>query len=317
MQADYPVQLRAPDIAAYRSGNRGIDYLWTFGSQRPGPHLLISALVHGNELCGAHALDFLLSREVRPLRGTLTLAFMNVEAFLAFDPESPGASRFLDEDFNRVWDVPVLEGARDSRELRRARQVRPVVDEADILLDIHSMQHDSEALMLAGPLEKGRALARAVGVPATVVSDAGHAAGRRLRDYGGFADPGSPKNALLVECGQHWTAGVERVALEVALRCLLHLRMVEPDFAEAQLGRESPPPQRFVEVTEAVTIESEAFAFVRDFRGGEVIPRAGTLLGYDGDRPLRTPYDDCVLIMPSRRLTPGLTAVRLGRFISR
>jgi len=316
MQADYPVQLRAPDITPYRSGNRGIDYVWTFGATRPGPHLLISAVVHGNELCGAHALDFLLSRELRPLRGTLTMAFMNVEAFLAFDPATPGASRFLDEDFNRLWDRAVLDGPRDSRELRRARQVRPVVDEADILLDLHSMQHDSEALMLAGPLEKGRSLARALGVPETVVSDAGHASGRRLRDYGDFADPASAKNALLVECGQHWAAGVERVALEVALRCLLHLRMVDPAFAAPHLA-EPPPPQRFVEVTEAITIGSERFEFVRDFRGGEVIPRAGTLLAYDGGRPVRTPYDDCILVMPSRRLTPGLTAVRLGRFVPR
>jgi hypothetical protein len=31
---------------------------------------------------------------------------------------------------------------------------------------------------------------------------------------------------------------------------------------------------------------------------------------------VRTPYDDCILIMPSRRLAPGLTAVRLGRLVS-
>lgn len=314
MLADYPVQIPAPDITPYRGGNRGLDYCWTFGSARPGPHLLVSAVVHGNELCGAYALDFLLSRELRPLRGTLTLTFMNVEAFLAFDPATPSASRFLDEDFNRLWDREVLDGSRDSRELRRARQVRPVVDEADILLDLHSMQHDSEPLTLSGPLEKGRSLARAVGVPATVVSDAGHAAGRRLRDYGGFADPASAKNALLVECGQHWTAGVERVALEVTLRCLLHLRMLDPDVAAPHLGAQ-PPQQRFVEVTEAVTIGSERFAFVRDFQGGEVIPRAGTLLAYDDGQPVRTPYDDCILVMPSRRLTRGLTAVRLGRFV--
>ena len=42
---------------------------------------------------------------------------------------------------------------------------------------------------------------------------------------------------------------------------------------------------------------------------------AGTVIAYDGTRPIRTPYDDCVLIMPSRRLAPGLTAVRLGRFV--
>ena len=34
----------------------------------------------------------------------------------------------------------------------------------------------------------------------------GHAAGMRMRDYGGFGDPKSPKNALLIETGQHWRA---------------------------------------------------------------------------------------------------------------
>jgi hypothetical protein len=30
---------------------------------------------------------------------------------------------------------------------------------------------------------------------------------------------------------------------------------------------------------------------------------------------VRTPYDDCVLIMPSRRSGRGQTAVRLGRYV--
>ena len=36
---------------------------------------------------------------------------------------------------------------------------------------------------------------------------------------------------------------------------------------------------------------------------------------YDGDKPVVTPHDNCVLIMPSRRLHKGGTAVRLGRII--
>ena len=42
---------------------------------------------------------------------------------------------------------------------------------------------------------------------------------------------------------------------------------------------------------------------------------AGTIIAYDGTTPIRTPYDHCILIMPSRRLTPGLTTVRLGQFV--
>src|SRR3546814_5453602 len=75
------------------------------------------------------------------------------------------------------------------------------------------------------------------------------------------------------------------------------------------------PEQRFVEVTGPVTITSENFRFVETFNGLEVIPKAGTVIAYDGDAPVTTPYDDCVLIMPSRRLNPGASAVRLGRYV--
>ena len=46
-----------------------------------------------------------------------------------------------------------------------------------------------------------------------------------------------------------------------------------------------------------------------------MIEKAGTVLAYDGDEPVVTPYDNCVLIMPSKRLGPGGSAVRLGHFI--
>ena len=49
--------------------------------------------------------------------------------------------------------------------------------------------------------------------------------------------------------------------------------------------------------------------------GLEVIPEAGSIIAYDGETPVTTPYDDCVLIMPSRRLNPGASAVRLGRYV--
>ena len=71
-----------------------------------------------------------------------------------------------------------------------------------------------------------------------------------------------------------------------------------------------------IEVTHAVTVNGGRFRFTEDFQGLEVIPEAGTVIAHDGTRPIRTPYDDCVLIMPSRRLGPGLTAVRLGRFVA-
>ncbi len=315
-ERSYPIDLEAPDITPYRAGNTGIDYATTLDSERPGPHVMLSAVVHGNELCGAVALDFLFREKVRPLHGKLTLAFVNVAAYESFDPIDPTASRFVDEDFNRLWSAEVLDGKRDSVELSRARELRPLLDTVDVLLDIHSMQHHCAPLLMAGPLPKGRDLARGVGAPAIVVSDDGHAAGRRMRDYQGFADPDSPKNAILVECGQHWARDSGETAIETALRFLLHLDMIGTDVAAPRLSERTLRPQTFIEVTAPVTIATDAFRFEGDYRGLEVIPDAGTVIGYDDETPVVTPYDDCVLIMPSRQLDKGATAVRLGRFVS-
>jgi predicted deacylase len=318
MQNDsYPIELSAPDIAPYKAGNTGTDYVTCLDSGRPGPHVMLTAVVHGNELCGAIALDWLFRHDVRPLQGRLSLGFMNVAAYLSFDPTNPTASRFIDEDFNRLWTAAVLDNPeRRSAELTRARSLRPYIDGVDLLLDIHSMQQKTPPLMMAGPLAKGRQLAKAVGLPEIVVTDSGHAAGRRMRDYEGFADPASPKNALLVECGQHWEAAAGPLAIHTALRFLLVNGVIDADFAAQGLDGVTLPRQQFIEVTGPVTIANENFRFVEDYRGLEIIPKAGTVIAYDGEAPVATPYDDCVLIMPSRRLNPGASAVRLGRYVS-
>ena len=312
---EYPLELTPPDISAYKAGNTGVDYFTTLESGVPGPHVMVTAVVHGNELCGAIALDHLFREDVKPARGKLTLGFVNVAAFESFDPEDPRASRYVDEDFNRLWDAATLDGDRDSVELRRAREIRPLIDQADFLLDIHSMQHATAPLMMAGPLAKGRALARGVGIPETVVTDGGHAAGRRMRDYMGFADESSDRNALLVECGQHWEADSRDVAIETVYRFLRHLDVISPDVAAPHIS-DGAADQKFIEVAGPVTIETDEFRFAMDFKGLEVIADAGTIIGYDGDNEIKTPFDDCILIMPSQRLDKGASAVRLGRFVA-
>jgi predicted deacylase len=309
----YKVELTPPDISAYREGNTGIPYVTTFESGKPGPHVMVNAVTHGNELCGAIAVDFLFKNKVRPTRGALTLSFLNVAAYHAFDASNPNASRFVDEDINRVWDVATLEGAHNSSETRRAREFRPAVDRADYLLDIHSMQHATAPLMMAGMLDKSVALAHKVGVPELIVRDEGHAAGLRMRDYGGFGDPKSPKTALLVECGQHWEMSSQDVALATTLSFLSALEMLDPAFAAKHPVTRSPR-QRVITVTAAITIATDKFTFAGPYTGLEMLGKKGTLIGYDGDKPVVTPYDDCVLIMPSRRLVRGSTAVRLGRY---
>ena len=307
------VELTAPDISAHRQSATGVEYIHTFASGVAGPHVMVNALTHGNEICGAIVVDRLLRQGLRPRRGKLTLAFANVSAFLRFDPGNPYATRFVDEDFNRVWTPARLDGSARSVELDRARQLRPFVDAADYLLDIHSMLEPSPPVMISGPLDKGIRFAFEVGVPQHVVSDVGHANGTRMRDYGGFGDPASPKNALLVECGQHWERAAEQVAWQTTWRFLSVLDVVDPAAAAREIDR-NVPRQKLIRVTDAVVANSPGFRFARPFSGLEVVERAGDVIAWDGDKAVRAPYDNCVLIMPvPNNVKTGLTAVRLGR----
>ena len=308
------VEIGPCDIGAYRVGNGMIDYVTTFDSGKPGPHVMINALTHGNEVCGAHALCFLFENNIRPLRGRLTLSFANVAAYQRFDPAAPFDSRFVDEDFNRLWDEAVLDGGTISVELARAREMRPLLDTVDLLLDIHSTSLPNAPMLLAGTTDQGLDLARAVGYPVQVVIDAGHASGRRMRDYRRFGDPRSPQASLLVECGQHFEKAAVAVAIETALRFLRHCDIAGPSIM-GMIPGDSPPAQIVTRITEAITIRSENFVFERDFEGFDIIARADTLFARDGELEYRTPYDDCVMVMPAHDILPGLTAVRLGRII--
>jgi predicted deacylase len=308
-----PVNIAKPDLRRWLPGNCGIPGAWSFVAEAPGPHVALTAIVHGNEIAGAVVLDRLLRLALRPARGRLSLVLCNLDAFERFDAADPTATRFLDEDLNRVWGEGDLDGARRSAELRRARELRPLIDTVDILADLHSMLWQSDPLILSGETEKAARLGLAIGLPPVVVADAGHAGGRRLIDYARFAAPDTAAAAVLVEAGDHWEEATVARMEQACLRVLDLAGMIAPP---APLPPIAPaPPPRLARVTRTITAATRSFAFLRDFRGGEVIPRANTLIALDGEAEVRTPHDDCLLVMPTPMVPRGHTAVRMARFV--
>jgi len=311
----HPIEVRPPDIEPYRASSSGVEFVHSFDSGRPGPSVMLQALTHGNEFCGAHALIEVLDSRLLPQAGKLIVAFANVAAFARFDFDDPDASRYIDEDYNRVWADDVLYGPRDSAELRRAREMRRFVDAADFLLDLHSMHEPGRPIMVCGMVDKHLELARKVGLPADLLIDTGHPAGLRMRDRGGFNDPASPRQSLLIECGQHWEKRAVDVARDTTLRFLAATGSMPYDSIAPRLTVPLPSAQRVVRVTEPVVARSMAFEFLVPIEGLGIVPKAGTPIARDGDTVWSAPYDDTVLVMPSmRHLKPGNTQVRLGRY---
>lgn len=310
----HDVHLQPPDISVWAESRTGVSYVHELDSGVSGPEVLVTALAHGNEYSGAWVLDAILRSGFAPRRGRITLAFCNVRAFMTFDANEPDRSRFIDEDFNRVWSPERLEGPARSAELERARELLPFVKRAAFMLDLHSMHEPCEPLFVTGLLPRNIAFAQALKTSAQVIVDAGHADGVRMRDFGDFGAADGSAVALLLEAGQHWQPSSRLAARNTFMRFLLASGAID----EADVPQDWLLPDVTVApplvVTHRVVAKTMDFKFVADFQGGEVIEEQGSLIATDGGEPIRSPYDDCVLVMPSvRQLRPGVTTVRLAK----
>ncbi len=296
------------DLSAYRSGNTGIDYVHRFVSDKPGPHLLVNALTHGNEICGMVAATHLLDSGVRPRIGTLTVSFANVEAYQSFDRDKPFESRQLVHNLNRIWSPEWLDGSEDSPELRRARELRPVMAAADHILDIHSTSQDVAPFWVYPAFERNAAVALTIGRPAVhLVMPSGLGSGTPLIQHGRHGTPDGSGAALVVECGQHFLRATADMASAVTLDFLAHFGLIEREPKAV-----APVAQRRFELLQTCMVKTAEFAFARPLVGFEVFSK-DELIATDGADEIRAPCDDCTVFMPTRSAIVGREGVYLTR----
>ncbi|AZS78932.1 MULTISPECIES: succinylglutamate desuccinylase/aspartoacylase domain-containing protein [Achromobacter] len=302
-----PLEVLPRDLSAYREGNTGIPYVHRFESGVPGPHVLINAITHGNEICGMVAATHLLDTGVRPKIGTLTVSFAHVEAYEAFDIDNPYENRQLVHNLNRIWSASMLDGAEDSPELRRARELRPVLDAADFVLDIHSTRAPVQPFWVYNEMDRNTALAAAVGAPAIHLVMPQHKfPGTGVMGYGHHGDPASDSGgALVVECGQHFARSAAELATDVTLRFLAHTGLIDAP----QDAAPPPVPQRY-RLLEVHMVKSEDFRFTRPVIGFETFDK-GELIAINGAEEIRSPCDACTIFMPTRMPIVGREAVYL------
>jgi succinylglutamate desuccinylase len=300
-----------PNVAALSASNTDVAGVWRFTGPQPGPSTLITALIHGNEISGAIAAQALIEHvRANPkslLRGHLTVAFCNLAAFKHFNAEDLHRSRFVHEDMNRIWSLDKLSQPGTSAERQRAAELLPVIEEADFLLDLHSMHDPGDPLLLTGLRQHHIDFTQSLDLPGHIIVDAGHSDGVRLRDY-------NPKTiALLVECGFHLAPSSIDVAKKSIARFLKVTEQINDLSQTPSWDTEDFADRKAVRVTDAIVAKSLELCFADDWHNMQTIQAKGTLIAVDGDTRFCTPYDDCTLIMPSlKQLRPGVTVVRFA-----
>ena len=83
-----------------------------------------------------------IDKQIR--KGSLQLLVSNIEAYNAYKSQNdPLKYRFIDHDMNRIWNIPFIEG---SIEYKRREELKPILLESDIILDIHSVSKGDDVL---------------------------------------------------------------------------------------------------------------------------------------------------------------------------
>ena len=123
--------------------------IYTFDSKTPGPTSLILGSVHWNEKWGSEAIkkfvDLLNNKKVQIKKWKVILiSQVNQQAF-------EQNKRFVDQDLNRLFkdEYKNLNEINDSYEYQIAQELKPILAQADFMLDLHSMEASWEPFAFA------------------------------------------------------------------------------------------------------------------------------------------------------------------------
>lgn len=308
------------------------------GTDQDGPNVVLMGGTHGDELTGPE----LIRRILKPLGlsedtpGTFDRSDIRGNLFLVFG--NPVAMRqntrgtTIDKpDLNRSFTRAELEReARvdDREDLRRARELAPLLTETDFLFDIHATSSPCEAFVCFGEdTPAHRELYRQIPIR-TILTDP---TAMLARDYG-FTEIGTTDSIVNTRGGSAWSVarygkkrgvglayetGLETDlsvvddVLKTVVRLLLSVGVILPSFADAIGVRPDASPsqeQRVYKLSEIVLAKHVPFVYATGMNLGWQRVRKGDLIGTYGNGVQETaPVDGMLLFQRApHKVVPSL-----------
>ncbi|RME74269.1 MAG: hypothetical protein D6776_05545 [Planctomycetota bacterium] len=275
----------------------------------PRPRVVVIGGLHGNEPCGLQAIDRVLEAlrdGALPWRaGTAVFVRGNLAASACGCRHTPEGV-----DLNRQFDYAFessLPADRWVHEHRRAHELRPLLEDADALLDLHSATRPTPPFAIATRDDRSFELACRLGLPWVVR---------------GWEGPGLvgeqvvlsvltrlERPAVGVECGQHDEPAAADVAYRCTLRFLRATGVLADDPSEPQLDEPARP--LLLRLTEVLKKPSPSFRFARPLRGLERLER-GSVVG--GDRAIEVRLRrDAYVLLPNDEVAVGHDVLYLAQ----
>ncbi len=287
----------------------------SFAGLHPGPRLLVTGAVHGNEICGpeaiSHAIANCRSGKLAIRRGQVTFVpIVNMKAYRANTREG-------DRNLNRGLRERAVPS--DNEDLV-GNALCKLLRAHDVLLDIHSFRSQGEAFVFVGPEDNSGEIepfqlsgaesefARRLG-PKIIMHGwlpAYTRAAQERRHRGGAGDPAEGIGTtefmrsvggygVTLECGNHSDPRAVDIAYDAIVNALGHLGLTDARPSSAKL-------EKTIEIIDAVLCDS-GDRLARDFVTGDPV-RSGETIVVRADGSKLTAPSDGFVIFPNRDPRP-------------
>jgi predicted deacylase len=276
--------------------------VFEFNALRPGPVILFLGAIHGNERCGATAIEKLVG-ELQS--GTLPLLKGSVLCVPVANPRAFKKNvRYVEENLNRVF-RPTR--SPKTYEAKLANVLCTLVDRVDVLLDIHSISAKGDLfLYLDYPTAANKRFARGIGSKTAIVGwpELYDRLGKKVQSYSTTtyaAERG--KETLLIECGQHASSSAARVAYAAIINTLRHYGLLA--------GRGRANSIAYIAVDTVFFRKSARERFVKEWRHLDKVTKGQSIFFDEKGRPIKASHDGYI-IMPHKNAAVGEDWLYLG-----
>jgi succinylglutamate desuccinylase len=275
-------------------------------SDEPRPRIVMFSGVHGDEVSGIHALekllfDFFAGRTLLT-RGSVTLVRANREAMQA-------ERRYVRHNLNRMFREnypPEID--RTSYEFRRAQELKPLLENCDYFLDLHSAPIADVPFLVAE--QNAVEFYSRLGIPRIMTGWSRFSQGAIGGDAENYANAHGALSATL-ESGSHFDKASNDAAYGAVVRLLSLLEVVE-----GEAVREVPEAEVF-EMYAVILKGADDFSYAGEVRNFQFFAK-GEPFAYENGRALVVAEDTHLLIpMKPTDTRVGEEVCYLGRKVHR
>ncbi len=272
----------------------------TYNALVPGNRLLVLGAVHGNEKCGTQAIQQIMQRldsgALELSRGTVT--FVPICNPLAYEQDVRQTAQNLNRSMMKRDNPSVYE-------FKLQNALCPLLENCDVLLDVHSYTAGGPAFVMRGPddrRDREEAFTAMLGVGYMLCGweDAYANAGIPLDPIVSTGTTEYARNhgatAVTVECGQHKEAAAIPVALRAIYGALAYAGITDekiaptPDFKRCRMrqvyykvkeGDFTRPLNHLEEVKagEALVIYKDGEVITAPWNSRVIMPKLGAVVG--------------------------------------